>query len=78
LNLYIGRLRLSAPGLAEPDAERLGLLVANGLAAQIDPLTGGGRVDVIEANIAADSGTSGTELSGRIVAEILRQLNAAT
>lgn len=78
MNTYIDRLRLNAPGLAEPDAERLALLVANGLAAGSGLLAVGRQVDGIEANITVPPDTPAGELAGIIVAEILRQLNSMT
>ena len=75
MNICIDRLRLNAPGLAEEDAERLALLIANGLAAQVDSLEVPCQVERIQANVPAVNQTP-AELSRLIVAEILRQLSA--
>jgi hypothetical protein len=78
MDVYIDRLRLVAAGMAEPDAERLGILVANALAANAGAVTSAGESESVDVNVQAGRGMAADAISQRIVAEIVRQLNRTT
>ena len=75
MDIHIGRLRLNAPGVAGPDAERLAQQGANGLAGAAGSWPGPSYIESVEANLTSGKETVTEELSARIVTEILRQLN---
>lgn len=71
--LAIERLSLRLSGLSEEQGRRLARLIAEGLA--VSPLTdGAGDRQAVESRHAARPGSSLEDLSDRIVADLLRQL----
>jgi hypothetical protein len=74
MNLHIDRLRLYAPASTGAVGERLARLIAGGLA-EAPALPAGGRIETIKAKVTEETQTVTDELSRKIVAEILRQLN---
>lgn len=72
-DLTIERLSLHLSGLSEGEGQRLARLIADGLA-QV-PISGGENRDVMNAAITASPGVDMQELSERIVADVVRQLD---
>jgi hypothetical protein len=69
----IDRLTLQVPGFSEAEGRRLALAVADGLAAAGLP-GGDGDVSTLRVNLTANAEASPDRLAGKIVSEILRQL----
>jgi hypothetical protein len=74
MNWYIDRLRLYMPDAPGDGGERLARLVGGGLA-KAPKAAAGGHVEAITAKVTEETPTVTDELSRKIVAEILRQLN---
>jgi hypothetical protein len=72
-DLTIKRLSLHLSGLSEGQGQRLARLIADGLA-QVS-ISGGENRDVMNAAITAPPGVDMQELSERIVADVVRQLD---
>jgi hypothetical protein len=72
-DLTIERLSLHLTGLSEGEGQRLARLVADGLA-QVS-ISGGENRDVMNAAITVSPGVDMQELSERIVADVVRQLD---
>jgi hypothetical protein len=72
-DLTIERLSLHLSGLSEGEGQRLARLIADGLA-QVS-ISGGENRDVMNAAITASPGVDMQELSERIVADVVRQLD---
>jgi hypothetical protein len=72
-DLTIERLSLHLSGLSESEGHRLARLIADGLA-QVS-ISGGENRDVMSAAITASPGVDMQELSERIVADVVRQLD---
>jgi hypothetical protein len=72
-DLTIERLSLHLSGLSEGEGQRLARLIADGLA-QVS-ISGGENRDVMNAAITASPGVDMQELSRRIVADVVRQLD---
>lgn len=72
-DLTIERLSLHLSGLSEGEGERLARLVADGLANV--SMAGAANRDRMKAVITASPGADMQELSDRIVADLVRQLD---
>ena len=72
-DLTIERLSLHLSGLSEGEGQRLARLIADGLA-QVS-ISGGENRDVMNAAITVSPGVDMQELSERIVADVVRQLD---
>jgi hypothetical protein len=72
-DVTIERLSLHLSGLSEGEGQRLARLIADGLA-QVS-ISGGENRDVMNAAITASPGVDMQELSERIVADVVRQLD---
>jgi hypothetical protein len=72
-DLTIERLSLHLSGLSEGEGQRLARLIADGLA-QVS-ISGGENRDAMNAVITASPGVDMQELSERIVADVVRQLD---
>jgi hypothetical protein len=75
MDLHIGRLRLNVPAMSGPDAERLAVQIADGLAGARDWWPAGRSIENIHADLTSERGSVTDDLSAAIVAEIFRQLN---
>jgi hypothetical protein len=71
----IERLSLSLSPLSERDGNRLGGLIAEGLATAAASIQGSRNLKAIQVNVTAAPGTPLDALSQQIVAEVLRQLD---
>ena len=72
-DLTIERLCLHLSGLSEEEGERLARLIADGLANVSMP--GAENRDVMKAVVTASPGADMQELSDRIVADLVRQID---
>ena len=72
-DLTIERLSLHLSGISEGEGQRLARLIADGLA-QVS-ISGGENRDAMSAAITAPTGTDMQQLSERIVADVVRQLD---
>ena len=71
----IERLSLNLSSLLERDGERLGRLIAEGLATAAASIQSSRNVKAMQVNVATAAGTPLDLLSQQIVAEVLRQLD---
>ena len=71
-DLTIERLSLHLSGLSEGEGQRLARLIADGLA-QVS-ISGGENRDAMNTAITASPGVDMQQLSERIVADVVRQL----
>jgi hypothetical protein len=70
----IERLALRLSGVAERDAQRLALLIAEGLAAsRLSPVPAG-DIGTLRVQVTARSGDHLEQLAQQVVAEIMREL----
>ena len=70
----IDRLALRLSGVAERDAQRLALLIAEGLAAaRLSPVPAG-DIGTVHVHVTARAGDSLDQLAQQVVAEIMREL----
>jgi hypothetical protein len=72
-DLTIERLSLNLSGLSEEEGQRLARLIADGLANV--SMAGAGNRDAMKATVSASPGAGMQELSQRIVADVVRQLD---
>jgi hypothetical protein len=71
----IERLSLNLSPLLERDGERLGKLIAEGLATAAASIQSSRNVKAMQVNLTTTAGTPLDLLSRQIVAEVLRQLD---